>query len=63
MITSSFASELVGDAVGDAVSFPAESLPIGIGAVNFSLGQSATWAFARADRTLVDIREVTDLVP
>ena len=63
VITSSFASKLVGDAVGDAVSFPAESLPIGIDAVNFSLGQSATWAFLRSDRTLVDIREVTDLVP
>jgi len=63
VITSAFASKLVGDAVGDAVSFPAESLPIGIDAVNFALGQSATWAFLRSDRTLVDIREVTDLVP
>lgn len=63
VITSAFGSELVGEAVGDTVSFPADSLPEGISSVTYSLGQSANWDFQRADRTLVDIREVTDLVP
>jgi len=63
VITASRAATLAGKASGDAVSFPREFLPVAISSLTYSLSQKANWDFQRADRTLVDIREVTELVP
>ncbi len=62
-ITSSPGGKGVGTAVGDTVTFPKEFLPEGIDRVQYSVSQVANWILSRADRTLVDIREVTELVP
>lgn len=63
VVTSSVSGSTVGTDVGDSVTFPKASLPEGIGSVRYSLSRAANWTFDQADRTLLDIREVTELLP
>lgn len=62
LITASQAVEIVGTETASEVEFPSEFLPAKIESVRYSLSDEVTWRFERADRTLVDIREVTELV-
>lgn len=63
LVTASLPATVVGMAVGDTVTFPQAFLPEGINGVEYSISREANWNFEFADRTLVDIREVTELVP
>jgi hypothetical protein len=63
LVTASLPATVVGMAVGDTVTFPQAFLPEGINRVEYSISREANWNFEFADRTLVDIREVTELVP
>jgi hypothetical protein len=63
LVTASLPATVVGMAVGDTVTFPQAFLPEGINQVQYSISREANWNFEFADRTLVDIREVTELVP
>jgi hypothetical protein len=64
VITSSLAPQTVGTAVDtERVEFPSALLPAAFQHVSYAVSAPVNWTFETADRTLVDIRELTELVP
>lgn len=63
LITASEPPDMLGTASGTSVEFPQEFLPTDIRGVRYSVSKKATWRFEYVDRTLVDIREMTELAP
>jgi hypothetical protein len=64
VITSSLAPQTVGTAVNtERVEFPSALLPAAFQHVSYAVSTPVDWNFETADRTLVDIRELTELVP
>jgi hypothetical protein len=64
VITSSLAPQTVGTAENtERVEFPSAWLPAAFQTVTYAVSAPVNWTFETADRTLVDIRELTELVP
>jgi hypothetical protein len=64
VITGSPAPQTVGTADNtERVEFPSAWLPAAFQAVTYAVSAPVNWTFETADRTLVDIRELTELVP
>lgn len=63
LITASQPPKTLGSQSGTHVEFPNEFLPAEIDRVRYSISKKVTWRFEYADRTLVDIREIAELVP
>jgi hypothetical protein len=64
VITSSLAPQTVGTADNtERVEFPSAWLPAAFQRVTYAVSAPVNWTFETADRTLVDIRELTELVP
>ena len=64
VITSSLAPQTVGTAENtERVEFPSAWLPAAFQRVSYAVSAPVNWTFETADRTLVDIRELTELVP
>jgi hypothetical protein len=64
VITGSLAPQTVGTAENsERVEFPSAWLPAAFERVTYAVSAPVNWTFETADRTLVDIRELTELVP
>ena len=64
VITGSLAPQTVGTADNtERVEFPSAWLPAAFQTVTYGVSAPVNWTFETADRTRVDIRELTELVP
>ena len=64
VITGSLAPQTVETAENtERVEFPSAWLPAAFQTVTYAVSAPVNWNFETADRTLVDIRELTELVP